>query len=136
MVKHYLYHLPKMINQWLIAAEIGAPTDAQGAMSASASCNRRDTLLGPRWLCGKESAVNAGRSPGEGNGNSLRCSCQGNPRDRGTWWAAIYGVAQSRTRLKQLSSSSSSSNQKLGNVEKVKMFSQFPEHNFVSWELF
>ena len=50
MVKHYLYHLPKMINQWLIAAEIGAPTDAQGAMSVPASCNRRGTLLGPRWL--------------------------------------------------------------------------------------
>ena len=46
---------------------------------------------------------------GEGNGNPLQCSCLENPRDRGAWWAAIYGVAQSRTRLKQLSSSSSSS---------------------------
>ena len=45
---------------------------------------------------------------GEGNGNPLQCSCLGNPRDRGAWWAAIYGVAQSRTRLKQLSSSNSS----------------------------
>ena len=44
---------------------------------------------------------------GEGNGNPLQCSCLENPRDRGTWWAAISGVAQSRTRLKQLSSSSS-----------------------------
>src|SRR5574337_497514 len=44
---------------------------------------------------------------GEGNGNPLQCSCLENPRDRGTWCAAIYGVAQSRTRLKQLSSSSS-----------------------------
>ena len=44
---------------------------------------------------------------GEGNGNSLQCSCLENPRDRGAWWAAIYGVAQSRTRLKRLSSSSS-----------------------------
>ena len=42
---------------------------------------------------------------GEGNGNSLQCSCLENPRDRGAWWAAIYGVTQSRTRLKQLSSS-------------------------------
>ena len=42
---------------------------------------------------------------GEGNGYPLRCSCLENPRDRGAWWAAIYGVAQSRTRLKQLSSS-------------------------------
>ena len=46
---------------------------------------------------------------GEGNGNPLQCSCLENPRDRGAWWAAVYGVAQSRTQLKQLSSSSSSS---------------------------
>ena len=45
---------------------------------------------------------------GEGNGNPLRCSCLENPRDRGAWWAAVYGVTQSRTRLKRLSSSSSS----------------------------
>ena len=44
---------------------------------------------------------------GEGNGNSLQYSCLENPRDRGAWFAAVYGVAQSRTRLKQLSSSSS-----------------------------
>ena len=37
---------------------------------------------------------------GKGNGNPLRCSCLDNPRDGGTWWAAVYGVAQSRTRLK------------------------------------
>ena len=45
---------------------------------------------------------------GEGNGNPLQCYCLENPRDRGAWWAAVYGVAQSRTRLKWLSSSSSS----------------------------
>ena len=45
---------------------------------------------------------------GEGNGNPLQCSCLENPRDGGAWWAAIYGVAQSRTQLKWLSSSSSS----------------------------
>ena len=44
---------------------------------------------------------------GEGNGNPLQCSCLGNPRDGEAWWAAVYGVAQSRTRLKRLSSSSS-----------------------------
>ena len=48
-----------------------------------------------------------GRSPGEGNGNPLRYSCLGNPMDRGAWWAAVYGIAQRRTRLKRLSSSSS-----------------------------
>ena len=45
---------------------------------------------------------------GEGNGNPLQCSCLENPRDGGAWWAAISGVEQSWTRLKQLSSSSSS----------------------------
>ena len=40
---------------------------------------------------------------GKGNGNPLQCSCLENPRDRGAWWAAIYGVAQSRTQLKWLS---------------------------------
>ena len=45
---------------------------------------------------------------GEGNGNPLQCSCLENPRDWGAWWAAVYGVAQSWTGLKRLSSSSSS----------------------------
>ena len=40
---------------------------------------------------------------GEGNGNPLQCFCLENPRDRGAWWAAVSGVAQSRTRLKRLS---------------------------------
>ena len=44
---------------------------------------------------------------GEGNGNPLQCSCLENPRDGEAWWAAVCGVAQSRTRLKLLSSSSS-----------------------------
>ena len=46
---------------------------------------------------------------GEGNGNPLQCSCLENPKDGGACWVAIYGVTQSQTRLKWLSSSSSSS---------------------------
>ena len=46
---------------------------------------------------------------GEGNGNPLQCSCLESPRDGGAWWAAVYGVTHSRTRLKRLSSSSSGS---------------------------
>ena len=42
----------------------------------------------------------------EGNGNPLQCSCLENPRGGGAWWAAVYGAAQSQTRLKRLSSSS------------------------------
>ena len=54
-------------------------------------------------------AVHGVTSIGEGNGNSLQYSCLENPRDKGAWRAAVYGVAQSRKRLKWLSSSSSSS---------------------------
>ena len=55
---------------------------------------------------------------GEGNGNPLQYSCLENPRDRGAWWAAVYGVAQSWTRLKQFSSSSSSNQHKWHKVKK------------------
>ena len=48
---------------------------------------------------------------GEGNGSPLQCSCLENPRDGGAWRAAVYGVAQSQTRLKRLSGSSNSSKQ-------------------------
>ena len=73
----------------------------------------------PRWLRGKESACNSGdpgsisgsgRSAGgdgEGNGNPFQYSCLENPVDKGAWRAAVHGVAQSRTRLKRFSSSSS-----------------------------
>ena len=53
---------------------------------------------------------------GERNGNPLQCSCLENPRDGGAWWAAVYGVAQSRTWLKRLSSGSSSRTQCILNV--------------------
>ena len=64
---------------------------------------------------------------GERNGNPLQCSCLENPRDGEAWWAAVYGVAQSQTQLKQLSSSSSSSpiiiNKKVNKLTfKIKMF--------------
>ena len=45
------------------------------------------------------STPGSGRSPGEGNGNPLQCFCLENPRDGGAWWAAVYGVAQSRQDL-------------------------------------
>ena len=62
---------------------------------------------------------------GEGNGNPLRCSCLENPKDEGAWWAAVYGVTQSRTRLKRLSSSSSSSRWKTKSVIPPLFSSQF-----------
>ena len=51
---------------------------------------------------------------GERNGNPLQCSCLENPRDGGAWWAAVYGIAQSRIRLKRLSSSSSPKSRSIG----------------------
>ena len=47
------------------------------------------------------------RSPGGGNGKPLPCSCLGNPMDRGAWWATVHGVAKSRTRLSNLTITSS-----------------------------
>ena len=84
----------------------------------------------PSGSDGKASAYNAGdlglipgpvRSPGEGNGNPLQCSCLENPWDGEAWWAAVYGVAQSRTRLKRLSSSSSSSSKTFSWFETQKV---------------
>ena len=56
---------------------------------------------------------------GEGNGNPFQCSCLENPRDDGAWWAAVYGVSQSRTWLKWLSSSS---REEISNFSKVGWF--------------
>ena len=79
------------------------------------SCGQRSLVGCSPW--GREELDTTERLPfhfslsciGEGNGNPLQCSCLENPRDGRAWWAAVYRVAQSRTRLKRLSSSSSSS---------------------------
>ena len=69
---------------------------------------------------------------GEGNGNPLQCSCLENPRDRGAWWAAIHGVAQSRTQLKWLSSSSSSKIIIFNSITLKVYFPLCPPHHFQS----
>ena len=68
-----------------------------GSVGKESACNAGDPGSVPGW----------GKSPGEGNGNPLQYCCLENPRNRGAHWAAVYGVTQSRTRLKRLSSSSS-----------------------------
>ena len=70
---------------------------------------------------------------GEGNGNPLQCSCLENLRDRGAWWAAIYGVTQSRTQLKWLSSSSSS--RPKSGVIKTVFFLEIVGENLLSFPL-
>jgi len=59
---------------------------------------------------------------GEGNDNPLQCSCLENPRDGGAWWAAVYGVSQSWTRLKGLSSSSSNDNPVCETAKETQMY--------------
>ena len=63
-------------------------------------CELRKGCLLSRWLVAPQA---------KGNGNPLQYSCLENSVDRGTWWAAVHGVAQSQTQLKWLSSSSNSS---------------------------
>ena len=70
---------------------------------------------------------------GEGNGNPLQCSCLENPRDGGAWWAAVSGVAQSRTRLKRLSSSSSSGN--TNNMKHKGILSKSGKYLKIWWHL-
>ena len=62
---------------------------------------------------------------GEGNGNPLQCSCLENPRDGGAWWAAVYGVAQNRTPLKRLSSSSTIMTHTVHGVLKARILKWF-----------
>ena len=72
----------------------------------------KNAVIRPMNFCllGKGTEENCTPGIGEGNVNALQCSCLENPRDGGACWAAVYGVAQSRTRLKWLSSSSNSLN--------------------------
>ena len=73
---------------------IGLKLDLPGSsVSKESAFSAGDPGLIPGW----------GRSPGEGNGNPLQCSCLEKSRDGGAWWAAISGIAHSRTRLKWLS---------------------------------
>ena len=74
---------------------------------------------------------------GEGNGNPLQCSCLENPRDGGAWWAAVHGVAQGRTRLKRLGSSSGGQEalQECHGVTVPATSSQDPEpQNNLAWD--
>ena len=98
-------HLPKL----LLCPKAMAPTPV---LLPAKSHGRRSLVGCSPW--GREESDTTERLHfhfslsriGEGNGNPLQCSCLENPRDGEAWWAAVYGVTQSRTRLKQLSSNS------------------------------
>ena len=66
-------------------------------ISADGDCSHKITRF---LLLGSIAMTNLDSVFGEGNANPLQCSCLENPRDRGAWWAAVYGVAESRTQLK------------------------------------
>ena len=68
--------------------------DIGGSEGKASACSVGDVSLIP----------GSGRSRGEGNGNPLQCSCLENPTDRGAWWATVYGVAKSQTRLSEFTS--------------------------------
>ena len=72
---------------------------------------------------------------GEGNGNPLQCSCLESPSDGGAWWAAVYGVAQSRTRPKRLSSSSSSSSIRSTSLDFAVIY-HLVEHFHTEWSFY
>ena len=99
-------------DPWIEPVSLGSATLADGFFTTSTTCicmgySFRCTELNmTQWLHFHFSLS----CIGEGNGNPLQCSCLENPRDRGAWWAAVCGVTQSWTWLKQLSSSSSSLN--------------------------
>ena len=93
-------HINSVINQNMIGEGNGNPVQY--------SC-LENPMDGKAWRAAVQATSLSLSCIGGGNGNPLQCSCLENPMDGGAWWAAICGVAQSRTRLKRLSSSSSSS---------------------------
>ena len=100
---------PQTAIQWMlpslmVIAEDPGKCKKQPAIYHSLRWTRKQDLAPDSWRLHFHFSLSC---IGEGNGNPLQCSCLENPRDGGAWWAATYGIAQSRTQLKQLSSSSS-----------------------------
>ena len=96
-----LYNLKGTPNMWCLLKNLVKPSN--WASQVTQLVKNLPAIAGDVDLI-----PGSGRSPGGGNGKPLRYSCLENPRDGGAWWAAIYGIAQSWTRLMRLSSSSSS----------------------------
>ena len=102
------YYQTELMFQRYICVQIGLPRRRQWqptpVLLPGKSLGRRRLVGFSPW--GREESDRTERLHfdfsliGEGNGNSLQCSCPENARDSRAWWAAVYGVAQSRTRLK------------------------------------
>ena len=104
--------LPYSINETSIQTLIGWYLVLQGTSPPSSpSPSFSDEVAIPCFNTSSPDYWPVVRQAGEGNGNPLQYSCLKNPRDRGAWWAAVCGVAQSRTWLKRPSSSSNSSSE-------------------------
>ena len=101
----------------LLMPLVGFPGGASGKEPAF-QCRRHRRLRFDPWVR---------KIPWRGNGNPLQYSCLENPRDGGAWWAAVYGVPQSRTQLKRLSSSSSSSSSSNTVDQQIWKTEQWPQ---------
>ena len=114
LVITFLPRSKRLLISWLQSpsAVILEPKKVKSATVSTVSPSICHEMMGPDamilvfWMLSFKPTFSLSRT-GEGNGNPIQCSCLENPRDGGVWWAAFSGVAQSRTRLKRLSSSSS-----------------------------
>ena len=134
-LKSSFHHLSLYFNSWskIQASSEQSPSEKPQDFNSvhppqtlhTVNCVTTSSLMSrsPCWVASGRLAVSLFQSPGpskpkvawwlyqelaslgEGNGNPFQCSCLENPGDGGAWWAAIYGVAKSWTRLKQFSSS-------------------------------
>ena len=100
LVQWHLVHLVQSAALEQCMHEHGSHIGKGGGWEQKGSKQARIRLCEER--AGREKVPSS--TFGEGNGNPLQCSCLENPRDWGAWWAAVSGVAQSRTRLRWLSS--------------------------------